>query len=186
MSKVVERNEPLIDRVGRWFRDYHPELLRRLRHAARPGVSVEDALQDLWLAVLSTPLPAGVTEDPNRLRAWLWGVARRRFLDVTRREARRLQGSLGDPPTAGLDPSAVAEARESESDVHHVLTRLATGRSAVNVRLLELRYCDGLSLADIGRRFNMSPREVTVRLQRAKRKFRRAWAQRRGGGAEQR
>jgi DNA-directed RNA polymerase specialized sigma24 family protein len=49
-------------------------------------------------------------------------------------------------------------------------------------RLIELRYLDGLRPATIGEMLGLTARQVSARLQRAKKAFRRAWAHRQGRG----
>lgn len=58
----------------------------------------------------------------------------------------------------------------------------ATGAEAA-AQLLEWRFLDGLSVAEIGIRLSTTRRNVTYRLRHAKDAFRTAWAQRWGGGA---
>jgi RNA polymerase sigma factor (sigma-70 family) len=149
-------------------------VLRR----ARARHFIDDALQDLWLNLLTAPPSAEVAVDHDRLFAWLSGAARRRLVDLIRRESRRRQVPLADAPDAAV-PSR--EREENALRVRAVLAELSASGSSSVARLLELRYIEERSVAEIGRELKLSPRVVSARLQRAKRKFREVWLLRGGG-----
>jgi RNA polymerase sigma factor (sigma-70 family) len=163
-----------------WQREFQSALLAALARAGRGADERAEAIQDLWLRLLQAPPPDDVLSDRPRLLAWLTGAARRRLLDRLRRERRRRQTSLTDLPL--LAPTAPKEREAMALRVHHVLASMATGRDAAATSLLELRFLDGLGVAEISERLRISPRAVSARLQRAKRKFRNAWIAGEGGG----
>jgi RNA polymerase sigma factor (sigma-70 family) len=171
---------PCAHDVESWARHYAGTLtilLHRRRHAR--GLS-EDVLQDLWLSLLRAPPPEAVATDPHRLSAWLVGAARRRLSDYARKEARRREVPLADHPSVVVGDEVESDCQELAERVQTVLANLAASGSAESARLLRLRFIEGRSTAEIGEVLGVSPRVVSTRLQRAKRRFRREW--RSGGG----
>lgn len=161
----------------------HCSSLRKIHHRfPRGGNGIDDALQDLWLALLRTPPPIAVVEHPARLHAWLHGAIRRRLLDAHRREIRRRQVEWVDRPDTVLAPEALLEQCEVCEQVRDVLADMNAGRLKRAAGLLELRYLDGQSLAQIGERLGLTASEVSCRLRRAEKKFRAAWCARMGQG----
>jgi RNA polymerase sigma factor (sigma-70 family) len=165
-----------------WCGRLHHDLAKSFSRRACWASHAEDALQELWLSLLDSPPPADVASNPDRLRAWLTGAARNLLIDQIRREARRRQVPLPQVAADESEPLGQLERHESEFRVRDTLARMRGGRGRVNARILEMRYAEGRSVKEIAERLGMSPRDVSVRLQRAKRRFRRMWAQR-GGGA---
>jgi RNA polymerase sigma-70 factor (ECF subfamily) len=137
----------------------------------------EDAVQDAVVAALTTWPRTGVPDDP---RAWLTVAARRKALDVLRREATRPARELA----AGRDalaavPDAAEEAIdvvEPESVVRDDLLRLvftcchpALGREAQVA--LALRTLAGLDVPAIARAFLVPEATMAKRLVRARAKI---------------
>lgn len=114
----------------------------------------------------------------NRLGAWCAAPARVRSL---RREHRRRETSLAEQPASKAEPDSV-RLEEADRARATLATMRATGAEAA-AQLLEWRFLDGLSVAEIGIRLSTTRRNVTYRLRHAKDAFRTAWAQRWGGGA---
>ena len=137
-----------------------------------------DAMQDVCLRLLSKDVPHDVAEKPDRLRVYLRGAFRRRLIDQLRREMRHAHVALEDPPCPA--PQKV-ERDERAVRVHSVLTAMSADGDHKAAELLNLRFLDGLSPAQIALRLGLDARAVSARLQRAIRKFRTAWIA--GGGA---
>ncbi len=83
-------------------RQHGPALLRFLERQAPRGVDSEDLVQDTFLVLLKN---ARQVQSPERLAAYLRGVARRLALEAARKSQRRrrLLEKL-DPPTDAAPP----------------------------------------------------------------------------------
>src|SRR3954453_8155619 len=131
----------------------------------------EDAVQDATLAALQTWPDTGIPREP---RAWLLTVARRKALDVMRREQRRTdkeaeavalleqQSDTGDvPPTSAVDDDLL---RLVFTCCHPALRLDAQGAVPAST------VC-GLSVADVARALLISEDTAAKRLVRTRQKI---------------
>ena len=146
------------------------------RNLVRDPWGAEDVAQEALLAALASP-PREVPDD-SHLRAWLGRVAynlsrldlraggrrRARERDVARREAL---------PSTIEELEAVAARGE--------LSRALRALDEPSRLVLQLRYFDGLSTAEIARRLEVSELAVRKRLWRARQKLRASLEPRRSG-----
>ena len=155
-----------------WAACFGDRLVRTLRGNSR--LSLEDALQELWLAMLRERPPAEVRAEDERLFAWLVGVARHRLLDQLRREARRHCEPLSETLQAATEWESDIEREESCDRVHTILRKLADSHES-SARLLQLRYLEDRSVTEIAEMMGITRGAVKGRLQRAERTFRELW-----------
>lgn len=172
----TERATPL-ETVERWCGAHGGRLAQIASEQTRNGELVRDALQEVWLGLCTLGPPDEVAADPQRLFAWLLIAVRRRVVDLLRRERLRSHRSLDEAADFAKDTPTEAARRESGERVRSVMDSLAANCEG-DARLLELLYFDDRSVAQIAELLGLTPRAVSARLQRAKRKFRDAW---RGG-----
>ena len=136
-----------------------------------PAESVPDVVSDIfltaWRRAADIPLEA---ELP-----WLYGVARRVVLNHQRsgRRRTRLSAALASQPRPQLPDTETQVVRRAEERV--LLAALATLRPD-DQEIIRLRAWEELSSADIARVLGISPSAVDMRLNRAKRRLRRALA----------
>ncbi len=104
-------------------------------------------------------------EDP--VRAWLFGIARRKVADSYRRRARRPQAALppDHPAPAGYGPEPRFLAGEAARTLQTILAELPEPQREA----LLLRYIDELSLPEIGLIVGKSSNAVAQLLYRARR-----------------
>lgn len=159
--------------------DPHAALVRLVRDEGRRVLATlvrvvgdlqlaEDAVQDATVRALQTWPRDGVPAAP---RAWLTLTARRRAIDLVRREAAR----------TGKEADAVflAEPTEPDPDPRDDLLRLVFTcchpALAVETQVaLALRTLCGLSTAEVGRALLVPEATMTKRLTRARQKIARA------------
>jgi RNA polymerase sigma-70 factor (ECF subfamily) len=128
-------------------------LLRRTRHPER----AEDLTQQVFLEAARERPAVGGGEVP--LVAWLYMVARRRFLDDERRS---LPTPVSDVEVAVLDDD-VLYGREVARGI-----RLALGRvSAKDRDLLSARLLEGVSFAELADRHGVTQSAMKMRFVRA-------------------
>ena len=142
--------------VERW----HEPLGRYVRRLVDGEDAAADALQDVWLRVLRA-MPQ--LRDPRRLRAWLFGIARRAVLDrVRRRYAEPAPVALEDAELPA--PEADADLAEAIALMREELARLPFAEREA----LVLFYLDELSLAQIAEVLAVPVGTVKSRLHRAR------------------
>ena len=132
--------------------------------------SAEEAVQDAYASALAT---WGVRGIPSNPAAWLTVAARRRALDVHRREqtARRALPKLLEPEPAPVDE--LVEAREGIDDerLRLIFTCCHPALAPEAQVALTLRLVCGLSTAEIARAFLVPEATMAARITRAKRKI---------------
>ena len=108
--------------------------------------------------------PGTATDDP--LRAWLFGIARRKIADVYRKRARKPEGSADSLP-----PQPFANAPESgvlADEAARTLQAILATLPELQSEALRLKYVEELSLAEIGVVLQKSPNAVSQLLFRAR------------------
>jgi RNA polymerase sigma factor (sigma-70 family) len=140
-------------------RQHAGQLAASLMHVTGDFATAEDLVQDAVLAALRSWPEEGIPERPD---AWLFTVARRRGLDVLRREAnyRAKLAQLQWP----VQPDPDERLRLIFTCCHPALPRPAQVA-------LTLRVVCGLTTAQIARAFLIHETAVAQRITRAKRKI---------------
>ncbi|HEY6279614.1 MAG TPA: RNA polymerase sigma factor [Streptosporangiaceae bacterium] len=150
---------PSHDELARVVRDHAGQLAASLVHLVGDFATAEDLVQDAIEAALTHWPAEGIPERPD---AWLYTVARRRGLDVLRRESRYREKlrlvAWPDQPDPGDRLGLIFTC------CHPALPR--TGQVA-----LTLRVVCGLTTAQIARAFLIPESTVGQRITRAKRKI---------------
>lgn len=131
---------------------------------------VDDIAQQVWARVWER---LDTLENPRRLKAWLYAVARNAAIDAC--QARRRQqawlASTGElPPVAdaAADPSAATAGEE----LQRTLLRAVQALPAIYREPFVLRHLEDWSYAQIGEVLGLSPDTVETRLVRARRLLR--------------
>jgi RNA polymerase sigma factor (sigma-70 family) len=154
-----ERPEPSHDELARVVRSHAGRLAASLVRLTGDFATAEDLVQDAVLAALQRWPTDGIPDRPD---AWLFTVARRRGLDVLRREDtyRRKLAELQWPVRQDPDDRL----RLVFTCCHPALPRPAQ-------IALTLRVVCGLTTAQIARAFLTPETTVAQRITRAKRKI---------------
>ena len=152
-----------------FYRRYAGAVLAYLLRRSRSVADAQDALAETFLVAWRRPeqVPAG-----DAAGLWLYGVARRVLANQRRGDRRRRQLAARLEADAGLGlvpgPSEADDAR----DVLRALARLGEGDREV----LLLAAWDGLSHAEIATVLGFSENASAIRLHRARRRLRQAYA----------
>ena len=114
------------------YRDLNPRLLRYLR--AEVGQEADDLASDIWIEVARAL--DRFTGDESGFRAWVFTIARRRAIDLRRRERRRrTDPAPSEDIEAGLPvreiEAAVVEAIASDAALAYLLEGLPSGQAEV-------------------------------------------------------
>ncbi len=137
------------------------------RNLVRDRSRAEDVAQETVLAALATP-PADA-RDAQRLRAWLGRVAFNLSQLAARQGARRLAREMRAARAEAL--SSAADHAES-AGVSERIAAAILGLEEPYRTAVELRYFEGLSMADIAARTGTTELAVRKRLWRARGKLR--------------
>jgi RNA polymerase sigma-70 factor (ECF subfamily) len=142
------------------------------RRVTNPA-DVDDIVQ--W-AFLQLHRGLGGIRNGERIHAWLFSTARRAIADYYRARTRRLEVPAGD--TLDLDALPVAGLTEGDGDARREVARCLApvlrrlGRA--DQEAIALTEIEGLRLADAAARVDISLSGMKSRVQRARRRLRRA------------
>lgn len=132
--------------------------------------SAEEAVQDAYASALVTWPARGIPANPA---AWLTVTARRRALDVHRREAtaRRALPKLVDPEPEPIDEQVEAMDGIPDERLRLIFTCCHPALAPEAQVALTLRLVCGLSTPEIARAFLVQEATMAARITRAKRKI---------------
>jgi RNA polymerase sigma factor (sigma-70 family) len=148
------------DAVGRLVREERARVLATLVRVTGDLDLAEDCVQDAVVRALQTWPRDGVPDNP---RGWLLVTAKRRAVDVIRREARR-------PAKEAL--STVDAEHEEPTDLLSLIFTCCHPALALEAQVaLALRTLGGLSTVDVARALLVPEATMAKRLTRAKQKI---------------
>jgi RNA polymerase sigma factor (sigma-70 family) len=168
-----------------FYRTY-TEILRRMAAEFRVNAEEsEDLVQEVWARVIVHLHEFHWRAHGAGLRGWLYIMIRNQALSLIRRKVRDpLRLANGNEIHGVADPRpGPAEQWQACWDrelLHLLLAELKKKVSAVNHRLLILRWIEDRPLAEVAQLLNLSEKQVTYRQQRLFRKLRAAQALYRG------
>lgn len=150
------------------YQEYYSYTSRTLRHLAIPAADIEDAAQEVWLAVHRQ---LGSFEGRSSVRTWLFGI----MLNVVRNRRRlaRRRPAPGELPehlvAPGPDPELVRAGADAFSLVQSFLARLDEGRQILFVAHL----LEELSAGEAAELLSVDVTTVYHRVRALRRDFRR-------------
>jgi RNA polymerase sigma-70 factor, ECF subfamily len=149
--------------LARLYRDVHPRLLRYLR--ARGATDPDDLAADVWLEA-ATKL-SRFHGDEIDLRRWFFTIARRRFVDGKRREARRRTEPAAAETLAGLAAPDDPETAAIGAVTLEVALRRVAALPPDQADVVLLRILGDLSVEDVAELLGKRPATVRVLQHRA-------------------
>lgn len=147
--------------IQRW----NEPLWKYVRRLTGDDEAANEIVQDVWLRVLR-----GISRlrDGSKLRAWLFGIARRALMDRLREEYAAPAVSAVDLADLPADDTPVT-LEEDLTTLQHELTRLP----AIEREVLTLFYLQELSLGEVAEVLEVPVGTVKSRLFRARQLLRR-------------
>lgn len=142
--------------IARW----HEPLWKYLRRLTGNDDAAAESVQDVWLRVLRG-IPR--LRDASRLRAWIFGIARRVVMD-------RLRGKYAEPVLVsadGIDVEGSEPSRELEDDLN-ILQEELERLPVMEREALVLFYLKELSLNEMSEVLGIPVGTVKSRLFRAR------------------
>ena len=137
------------------FRRHYQQVYSYLRRRIRDPHRAEELTQDVFAAAAADLVDAREGAPP--VLAWLYTVARRRFVDETRRQRREKRVDLPETRSSPDYGPFVAQA------LLDALGALPRGQSQVIV----LKLLRGLTFAEIGHEVGLTEAEAKMRFRRA-------------------
>jgi RNA polymerase sigma-70 factor (ECF subfamily) len=132
----------------------------------RDAEAARDLTQDVFLAVLGA-VRAGQLREPDKLPAFVQGIARNLINSYLRARAHRGECDLPDAELHGGDLVDDLELAERQRLVHRELESF----EPLDRKILTWSVLEGHSLADIARRLNLSHEAVRARKSRLVKKI---------------
>ena len=158
---------------------YRPRLWRYLwRRLDGDTEAVEDALQEIWLAVWRG---APGYRPKGQVAAWIFQIAHRHVAHLRRDGARTLEGRLHPHALDTEDDELLYAVYEAGSHEEHVLDRLALVEavrmlSPAHREVLELVFHHGFALAEVAQILDIPLGTVKSRVSYARRALATAFA----------
>jgi RNA polymerase sigma factor (sigma-70 family) len=156
--RLVERYQTMAQRIARRF-------------VPDDGSALELMQEALLQAYLSLPK----LQNPDRFRAWLYGIVlnvcrgyiQDRKMDLYSLEALSGESPLNPAAEPGDSPGKLAE----ECEVHQIVLQTVRGLSPADQDIILGFYFEQLSLKEIGQRHGLELNAVKVRLHRARQRL---------------
>lgn len=146
--------------IARW----HEPVWTYARRVAGSADAADDVVQDIWMRVLRG-LPR--LKEPARLRAWIFGIARRALMD-------RFRQQYAAPATSDMDVEALSApdlSDDSSADLAEMHDRLAE-LPVIERDVLALFYLQELSMSEMSDVLSVPVGTIKSRLHRARRMLR--------------
>lgn len=142
------------------YRQYAPRLKAFLQHTVGDRTAAEDVMQETFTQIWRKP--NGFQPDRGSLRAYLYGIARKRAVEWWRAERRQVTKPEDD---------YVRSRAEVSSEINDALRRLPEEQRT----LLWLREVEGLSYAELSELLEIPVGTVRSRLFAAREALRSVW-----------
>ncbi|WP_326945282.1 sigma-70 family RNA polymerase sigma factor [Amycolatopsis sp. NBC_01307] len=157
------------DAVARLVRDEGTRVLATLVRVTGSVDRAEDAVQDAVVRALETWPRDGVPANP---RGWLLVAARRRAVDVVRREAKRLGKEADAMPAVDPSPDPSPDPLSVRDDLLRLVFTCCHPALSLDAQVaLALRTLGGLSTSEVARALLLPEATLAKRLTRAKQKI---------------
>ena len=142
--------------ICRIVREYSPMLLRLACTRLDSTADAEDAVQEVFLQLLSAPV---AFRDAGHEKAWLIRATLHRAGDIRRRAEKR---------NVPLEAAASSAAPAEDGDLLRAVQALPEKYSAV----IHLHYYEGYSIREIGKLLGLPAATVGTRLARGRERLR--------------
>ncbi len=147
------------------FRRYkNPILWKICRQLKTDRENINDLASEVYVAILEGIRKAAFQpEQWDALEKYIWGVTNNKIRDWFKRAKRDRQFFHADPPAEEIAVAAEEYFLENEELGRHLRSRLATLAEKYK-EVLELRYFQERSVAEISAQLDLDPRRVSERI----------------------
>lgn len=163
-----------VDAASAVFREHGAFIRSAIRFQARNEFLEDELLQQLFLSLVTHPIPAGVWN----VRSYLYRAIANDVIDSARRRARRRKHfeKFTEESRVSIHSQAPADALMHEEDSDAAFVRLTRQLSRREAEAVTLRYRDDRSIPEIARMMGVNRRTVSHYLAAAVRQLRRILA----------
>ncbi len=160
--------------VRSWFIQYHSKLLRYVSGKISSKADAEDIVQEIFVNSLrQLPLFSG----KSSLWTWMCAIARHEIADYYRRRyAKRALKSLPLSQFLELDSLEISDQGEAYANSTAGVVVVLSKMKATQSELLQLKYVDGKSVAEIAHIVGRTIKAVEAELFRARIEFKTVWS----------
>lgn len=141
---------------------YRGLLFSVCRRYSRDGLTVDDLLQEVTLALWELRDKLLSITSPPKQAVWIWRVARSTCIDLQRKA----------PPPSPLPEGY--DAPEEDRSLHDALHELISQLPEPD-RTIVTMHLEGYEYREIGRKVGMSKNNIGVRLMRIKERLKQQW-----------
>ena len=166
LAAVVDRDRGAIIEL---FRRHEPWLSTRLAYRCADRSTVEEVVQDTFLAIWKS---AGRYSGTGAVPAWIWGIGYRQLMHAVRPRHSVIDRLMAQRPGEALSAEEALLVAGEHGDIGSALGRLSPELRAV-VRATVL---DGLSCREAGQLLGIPSGTVKTRMMRARHELREALA----------
>ncbi len=163
-----------VDAAAAVFREHGAFIRTTIRFQARNESQEDDLLQQLFLSLVSRPIPA----DVENVRSYLYRAIANDIIDLARRKARQRRRfeRFAEDFRISIHKQAPTDAIVSEEDGNATFACLTRRLSRREAQAVTLRYRDDRSIPEIARMMGVDRRTVSHYLAAAVRQLRRVLA----------
>lgn len=172
MSNLDQAEQALIERlkngdsaaVCQWYDEYRPRILSYLEYKTSDSEAANELTNEVFLHALNQ-LP--LFQGKSQLFTWMMGIARHEVADYFRKKyAKRVLHLIP------LDVRFHDGITATDSSVTEVVQSILADMPPVQQEMLQMKYVDGKSVADIAHELQRTIKAVEADLFRARRTFR--------------
>jgi RNA polymerase sigma-70 factor (ECF subfamily) len=163
-------HEPAVDRpltIEEIFKAHAEFVWRVLRRQGVPEEDVEDAVQEVFLAVHGR---LDEYEERGAIRAWLFTISRQvgnHYRRSAARRDRKQRAVMMAPVVSPKDPHTLAQHNEAVSLVHDFLATLGADQAMV----FYLSEVEGMSAPEVSAALSVNLNTIYARLRLARKRF---------------
>lgn len=148
------------------LKDISVELRRYLISKGVNKDMAEDVVQDVFVKVLEMDLIL----PPDKIRPYMYKIARTRYIDLYRRDAhlKEILQLYLIPEKKAVD---ISDAKNSSKKLQHTLNKL----SSEDQDILKMKYIDNHSIDQIAMKQKTTPAAIKMRLYRLRKRIRKGF-----------
>jgi RNA polymerase sigma factor (sigma-70 family) len=147
------------------------EVIRRFARTQQLAVADgDDLVQEVWLQVIRSMPDFVCAKSRPGLRTWLYQVVQNKIKDAVRHKARHPTQNLDrvlaeghEPADPSQDPAKLFQRHETAAMVGVALEQIRGQVHQTNMRVIELHWIHGRSLAEVGEILGLTANEIQCR-----------------------
>jgi len=166
-----------------FHRYQNPILWKICRQIKTDRENINDLASEVYVAILEGIRKAAFQPEKwDSLEKYVWGVTNNKIRDWFKKEKRDRKFFHADPPSEPIAAAVEEYFLENEELGRHLRSRLAKLATQYK-EVLELRYFQELSVAEISAQLGLAPRRVSERINYALKLLRKVYEKKNSGSS---